>query len=335
MTGVPDIEELSTPDPGDWVSEQTPGGTLEFAIFAAGASLILLFTMLNFYSLPLGTVSPQSVYDNAGELYGSEIEVYGVMAHSNAQEFTLSQENSTVALEVVWLGGHSLPLNGTSVIATGQIVQGTAGPAMMCSSISVRVGAYTSYENPWVLPSLRMLAVIMLWFVSLMSVTASLLLSHLRKHTEEEEERIIALTEICTVAGGILSAALVALAVSEPKLSVAAGAFSYCVVAAFALLLTSSLAHRSKRSNVRELANPLPVIAAITVLSGLLISFIGEQLSPGVSLLSEIAAHLPDFTVASAVGTLGLIFMSAYLVRRKSELSELEGANPSGAEEGA
>jgi len=329
------MEELSTPDPGDWVSEGAPGGTLDFVIFALGASLILLFTVLNFYALPLGTVSPQSVYDNAGAIYGSEIEVLGTMEHSNEQEFTLHEENSTAVLEVVWLGGYTLPLNGTRVVATGQIIEGTTGPAMMCDRFSAQVGAYTSYENPWALPSLRMLSSVLLWFLAMIFATGLLALLHLRKRTEEEKHRIVALTEACTMAAGILTAAVVALLMSEPELSGSAGIFTYCAAAAFALLLISSITRKSRRANLAELANPMPVIAAIVALLGLLLSFLSIQLAPEVTVLSEAMRHLPDFAVAALVGTSGLIFMSIYIVRRKSELSAMDDSHLMGAEGGA
>ena len=334
MTGVPDIEELSIADPSDWVSDDAPRATLDFLLFAIGASLILVFTALNIYSLPLGTVSPDSVYEDAGALYGSQVEVFGIISHSNQQEFTLSLENSSTVLEVVWLGDKSLPINGTAVVATGQIIQGTVGPAMMCGSLTTKVGQFTYYEDPWALPAIRMLSTVMLWALFMLFSTGLLSLIHMHRRTEEERHLMTAMTGVCTLSTGALVAGIAALIISEPSLGGSVGISFICAAVAFAFLLISSIARHSKRANIAEIANPLPVIAAITMLLGLLVPFISIQMAPEVSIISEMIERLPEFAAAAALGTSGLILTGTYIVRRRSELSAIESAQPAEARRG-
>jgi hypothetical protein len=197
---------------------------------------------------------------------------------------------------------------------------------MMCSSFTVQASAYTYYDNPWTLPAFRMLSSIMLWFLVMVFSTGLLALLHLHRRTEEDRRRMAALTGVCTMSAGVLVAGIAAMIALEPSLGGAAGLFSFCAAAAFAFLLTASLARRSKRANIKELANPLPLIAAITMLIGLIIPAISVPLSPETTIISEAVMHLPDFALAAAACTSGLILTSIYIVRRRSELSTIEGA---------
>lgn len=318
------MEELTALDPGDWVREEPKGVASDFILFALGASLLLAFSFLNLYSLPLGTVSVQTLQESAPSIIGSEVEVFGIMTHSNEMEFTLADENSTAMLNVVWLGAEALPLNGSRVVATGQIVQGTTGPAMMCSGISVMIGPVTSYENPWTLPSLRTVSSVMVWFAAMVFVTGILALLNLRKRGGAAKHRIKALSEVCTVAGGVLTATIVALILMEPSLSGAEGLFTYCAAAAFALLLISSLTRGAKRADIAEMSNPMPVIAAIIILLGLLLSFLNVQSASDPTIFSEVAVHFQGSILAALVGISGLICLGAYIARRRSELSAIE-----------
>jgi len=324
VNAVPDLEEMTALDPDDWVREEPKGMALDFVLFALGASLLLAFSFLNLYALPLGTVSVQALQESAPSIIGSEVEVFGIMTHSNEMEFTLADENSTATLDVVWLGAELLPLNGSRVVATGQIVQGTAGPAMMCSGIAVRIGSVASYENPWTLPSLRVVFSVMVWFVAMVFVAGALALLSLHKRGEAAKHRTRALTDICTVAGGVLTATIVAIILLEPSLSGAEGLFTYCAAAAFALLLLSSLSRRAKRADIAEMSNPMPVIAAIITLIGLLLSFLNVQSASDPTIFSEMAVHFQGSILVAAVGISGLICLGAYIARRGSELSAFE-----------
>jgi len=324
VNAVPDLKELSAPDPDDWLSVEPEGRASDIILFALSLSLIIAFSFLNLYTLPLGTVSVQAVYENAGQIYGSDVEVYGIISHSNDIEFTLADENSTGKLEAVWLGAVSLPLNGSHIVATGQVIEGTSGPAMMCSSISVRTGPVTSYENPWTLPALRILSSILIWFTAMVLAAGVLALLNLHRRSQEAKHRVSALSEISTVAGGILTAVIVTLLLSEPSLSGSAGIFAYCAEAAFALLLLSSVSRRARRADIAEISNPVPVIAAIVTLLGLSLSFLNIQSAPEATLISEMAIHLQDSIIVTAVGASGLICLGAYLARRRFEMSVIE-----------
>lgn len=326
MNAVPDLDELSSPDPGDWVSEEPQGGASDFVLFAVGASLLLAFSFLNLYSLPLGTTSVGAIFDDASSIYGSDVEVYGVMSHINNMEFTLADANSTAKMDAVWLGDASLPLNGSRVVATGQIIEGTGGPAMMCRSITVRIDSVTSYENPFTLPSLRIMSSILIWFVAVMFSTGIIAMMSIRKHSDGLKRVVRALTDVCTVASGILTATMLTMIFMEPSLGNSAGVFVYCAATAFFLLLMSSVSQNSKRADVNELSKALPVIAAIVTMLGLSLSFLNLSAALDITLLSEAAAHFQDSAVATIVGVSGLICLGAYMARRKTELSSIEGS---------
>lgn len=326
VTSVPDLDELSSPDPGDWISEKPQGGASDFIIFTVAASLLIAFSFLNLYSLPLGTVSVGAVFDNAASIYGSDVEVYGIISHTNDIEFTLADANSTAVLDVVWLSGTDLPLNGSRIIATGQIVEGTAGPAMMCHSFSVKIGAITSYENPFTLPSLRILSSVIVWFAVMMLSTAAITLANLRKRAENIKRIIMAMTDICTVSSGIMTASMIALICLEPSLENSADLFAYCAGTAFILLLASSLSRNSKHADIREISNALPMIAAILTLLGLLLSLLIIPAAQAAALFSEVSTHYPDSAFATVLGASGLICLGAYMARRKFELSAIEGS---------
>ena len=326
MNAVPDLDELSSPDPDDWISEEPQGGASDFVLFAVGASLLLVFSFLNLYSLPLGTTSVGAIFDDASSVYGSDVEVYGIMSHTNNMEFTLVDANSTAKMDAVWLGDASLPLNGSRVVATGQIIEGTAGPAMMCRSITVRIDAITSYEDPFTLPSLRIMSSVLIWFVAVMFSTGIIAMANIRKHAEGMKSMVRALTDVCTVASGILTAIMLTLILMEPSLGNSAGVFAYCAAAAFLLLLMSSVSQNSKRADIKELSKAMPVIAAIVTLLGLSLSFLNPSAALEATLLSEAAAHFQDSAVATIVGVSGLICLGAYIARRKTELSSIEGS---------
>ena len=326
MNAVPDLDVLSSHDPDDWVSEEPQGGASDFLLFAVGASLLLLFSFLNLYSLPLGTTSVGAAIDEAPSIYGSDVEVFGVISHANEMEFILADANSTARLDAVWLGGSSLPLNGSSIVATGQMIEGNAGPAMMCRSISVRSNAVTSYDNPFTLPSLRVMSTVLVWFVFAIFSTGIISLMNMRKHSEKIRRTVRAMEDVCTVASGILTAIMLTLLLMEPALSNSAGAFTYCAATAFILLLVSSLSQNSKRADMKELSRALPMIAAIFILLGLAFSALDFQGGQQVTLLSEAASHFSDSAFAVILGISGLICLGAYIARRKSELSSIEGS---------
>jgi len=324
VTAVPDLDELSSTDPNDWISEEPQRGAPDFILFAVGASLLLAFSFLNLYSLPLGTTSVASVLDNASSIYGSDVEVYGVMSHVNDMEFTLADANSTARIDAVWLGSANLPLNGSHVVATGQIVEGTAGPAMMCHSFTVRTDAVTSYESPFALPSIRIVSTIMVWFVATMFFTGLAALVSTRRPAESLKHYVRALIDICTVASGILTATMLALITAEPVLGNSSDAFAYCAAAAFLMLLLSSMTQNTRHADLKELSGALPVIAAIVTLFGLMVSLLSVPAALGATLFSEAAAHFIDSAPVVVVGISGLIWLGAYIARRKTELCAAE-----------
>jgi hypothetical protein len=326
VTAVPDLDELSTPDPDDWISERSQGGASDFILFAVGASLLLAFCFLNLYSLPLGTVSVGALIDEAPSIYGSDVEVYGTMSHINDMEFTLADSNSTATLNVVWLSGTDLPLNGARVVATGQVIQGTAGPAIMCRSIAVRTGSVASYEDPFTLPSLRVMSTVMVWFIAMIFSTGIIAVANMRKRAERAKHVVRALIDASTVASGILAAIMWTLVITEPSLGNSSGVLFYCVAIAFILLLVSSLSQYSRRADLKELSKALPVIAAMVTLLGLSLSLLNLPATSEATLFSEAGLHFQDSAFAAAVGISGLICLSVYIAMRKSELSSIEGS---------
>lgn len=319
------MDELSAPDPGDWISEEAPSWKLDFLLFVLGVSLILAFTFLNLYSLPLGTVGVGTVFEDSQGIYGSDIEVYAALSHSNEQEFTLADGSSNLVLDVVWLGDSPLPLNGTMVVATGHLIQSSAGPALMCDKVSVPISAVTTYGNPWVLPSLRILFSVLVWSSVIVFSTGILAVRHLHRQTEGEKHVVTAFAEMGAVTSGILTAIALAILTSEPSLSDSAGAFTYCAAAAFAFLMLFAILHSARRSDLRFIGNSMPMLAAIAALLGVTLSLFSVQFESAVTIVSEAARHFGDSAIACLVGISGLIFMTAYAVRRRSELSEVEG----------
>lgn len=127
------------------------------------------------------------------------------------REFFLANDTTSIQLEAIWLGGANLPPNGTSVVASGQIVKGPDGPVMMCDQLSPSGDSAATFDNPWVLPALRFLAPALIWFLLMVLATGILSLIHLGKPARLGRNRMVAVAEMSTVAGAAVMIPVTAL----------------------------------------------------------------------------------------------------------------------------
>jgi hypothetical protein len=305
----------------------------ELMLFSVSLVLILLFMYLNIYVLPLGTTSPEGAVENAPDLYGLNIGVGGEVLLTTDTEFEIVDLAAPGSLNAVWNGGGDLPLNGTMVIAEGFIIASPAGPVLMCESITPLKTTDVVFDNPWSLPSLRLLTIALLWF-SLTTVATGLatLASHFRPKILSED-RARALTEVCALSGLVSFACLALLAASEPGLG---GGISIPTIAfsiSFILLLISVIMQKTERHEVVEMSSALPIAAAIMVMIGILMIAVNQQILASDMLETALAEFLPNFFISAVVGMMGLILMGAYLGERRYYNISIRGLLAFGKEE--
>ena len=305
----------------------------ELMLFSVSLVLILLFLYLNLYMLPLGTTSPEGAVENAPDLYGLHIGVGGEVLLTNDKEFEIVSPAASGSLNAVWNGDGDLPLNGTMVVAEGFIIASPAGPVLMCETITPLKATDTVFDNPWSLPSLRLLTIVLLWF-SLTTVATGLaaLASHFRPKILSED-RARALTEVCALSGLVSFVCLALLAVSEPGLGGGIGIPTIALSISFFLLLLSVVMQRTERHDVVEMSSGLPIAAAIIAMIGVLMIAVQQRLLAADMLGTALAEFLPNFFIAAVVGMMGFILMGAYLEERRYYTISIRGLLAFGKEE--
>lgn len=305
----------------------------ELALFSVSLVFILLFMYLNVYALPLGTTSPEGAVDNASALYGLNIGIGGEILLTTDREFEVVDPSASGSLSAVWNGGGSLPLNGTMVVAEGFIIASPGGPVLMCESVTPLKATDTIFDNPWSLPSLRLLIIVLLWF-SVTTVVAGLaaLASHFRPNPLSGD-RASALTEVCALSGLASFVCLVLIGILEPGLGGGVGIPTIALLVGFLLLLVSVAMHRTERHDVVEMSGALPIAAAVMVIIGILMITVQQQLLSSDLLGTVLTEFLPGFFIAAVVGTTGLILMGAYLEERRYYAISIKGLLKLGKDE--
>jgi len=305
----------------------------EFTLFSVSLVFILLFMYLNVYVLPVGTTSPEGAVGNAPDLYGVEIGVSGEVLLTTDKEFEIISSVASESMNAVWTGDGDLPLNGSMVIAEGFIIASPAGPVLICESITPLKATDVVFDNPWSLPSLRLLTTVLLWF-SLTTVATGLavLASHFRPKTLSED-RARALTEICALSGLVSFVCLALLAISEPSLDGGVGIPTIALSISFFLLILTVAMHRTDRHDVVEMSAALPFVAAIMVMIGILMIAVQQQLLAADMLGTALAEVLPNSFVAAVVGMMGFILMGIYLEERRYYTMSIRGLLAFGRDE--
>jgi hypothetical protein len=305
----------------------------ELMLFSVSLVFILLFMYLNVYGLPLGTTSPEGAVENAPDLYGLDIGVGGEVLLTTDREFEIVGPAASGSLNAVWNGGGDLPPNGTMIIAEGFIIASPSGPVLICESITPLKATDAVFDNPWSLPSLRLLTIVLLWFsVTTVATGLAVLASHFRPKILSED-RARALTEVCALSGLISFVCLALLAISEPGLVGGIGIPTIALSISFFLTLISVVMQRTERHDVVEMSSGLPIAAAIIAMIGVLMIAVQQQLLAADMLGTALTEFLPNFFIAAVVGIAGFILMGAYLEERRYYTISIRGLLAFGKEE--
>lgn len=297
----------------------------ELTVFSVSLVFILLFMYLNLYALPLGTTSPEGVNDNAADLYGLNIGVGGEVLLKTDKEFQIVSGLTSEPLNAVWSGEGNLPLNGTAIIANGFIIASPAGPVLICQSITPLKATDIVFDNPWSLPSLRLVTIILLWFSVTTSVTGMAVLASYFRPKVLGGDRARALTEVCALSGFMSLACFGMLAALEPGIGGGIGLPTIAISIGLFLLLLTVLMHRTDRHDIVEMSGALPIAAAILVLIGILMIAVQQQLLAADVLGTALAEILPSFLLAAIIGTAGFILMGVYLEERRYYAISIRG----------
>jgi hypothetical protein len=305
----------------------------ELMLFSVSLVFILLFMYINIYMLPLGTTSPEGAVESASDLYGLHIGVGGEVLLTTDKEFEIVDPAASGSLSAVWDGDGDLPLNGTMIIAEGFIIASPAGPVLICESVTPLKATDVVFDNPWSLPSLRLLTIVLLWF-SLTTVATGLaaLASHFQPKILSED-RARALTEVCALSGLVSFVCLALLAISESGLGGGIGIPTIALSISFFLLLLSVMMHRTERHDVVEMSSALPIAAAIMVLIGIIMIAVHQQLLAADLLGPALAEFLPNFFIAAVVGVTGFVLMGVYLEERRYYTISIRGLLAFGKDE--
>ena len=305
----------------------------ELTLFSVSLIFILLFMYLNVYMLPLGTTSPEGANENAPDLYGLNIGVGGEILLTTDKEFEIVSPAASGSFNAVWNGDGVLPLNGTMVIAEGFIIASPGGPVLICESITPLKATDIVFDNPWSLPSLRLLTMVLLWFSLTTAATGlAVLASHFRPKILSED-RARALTEVCALSGLVSFVCLALLAISEPGLGGGVGIPTIALSISFFLMLISVMMHRTDRHDVVEMSGSLPILAAVMVMIGVLMIAVQQQLLAADMIGTVLAEFLPNFFIAAVVGMTGFILMGAYLEERRYYTISIRGLLAFGKDE--
>jgi len=320
-------------DRGEKVDRHRVKSLPELTLFSVSLVFILLFMYLNVYMLPLGTTSPEGAVENAPDLYGLNIGVGGEVLLTTDKEFEIVGPAASGSLNAVWNGDGTLPLNGTMVIAEGFIIASPGGPVLICESITPLKATDIVFDNPWSLPSLRLLTTVLLWFSLTTAATGlAVLASHFRPKILSED-RARALTEVCALSGLVSFVCLALLAISEPGLGGSVGVPTIALSISFFLTIISVVMHRTDRHDVVEMSGSLPIIAAVMVMIGVLMIAVQQQLLAADMIGTVLAEFLPNFFIAAVVGMTGFILMGAYLGERRYYTISIRGLLAFGKDE--
>ena len=300
-------------------------------LFSVSLVFILFFMYLNLYVLPLGTTSPEGALENAPDLYGLDIGVGGEVLLATDKEFEIVSLTTSISLNAVWNGDGDPPLNGSMVVAEGFIIAGPSGPVLICESVTPLKVTDIVLDNPWSLPSLRLLTVVLLWFSLTTVATGLAVLASRFRSKILSEDRARALIEVCALSGLVSFVCLTVFAVSEPDLGV--GIPTIALSISFLLLLLAVVMHMTDRHDIVEMSGALPIFAAVMVIIGVLMIVVQQQLLAADVLGTALAEFLPNFFIAAVVGTVGFILMGAYMEERRYYAVSIRGLLLFGKEE--
>ena len=292
---------------------------VQLALFSIAVIGMLLFSYLNIYSLPLGTASIAGVLENAESLYGIELSIYGTIEQAPSSEFHILNGSSSACLSAIWLGEGDLPINGTTIIAYGQLAEGPDGPVLICDSIAPERGQPMVFENPWALPALRLFTIALLWFLTSVFITAIMSVVYLLRPNVLIGNRMRAMIEISILSGSVLFAIFLILSFSESSLAMMPSVPTFCLIASFILLSLSPVIRYLRKTEPSELADSLPILSGILAGISILAVFVQEQLRSEDLIGSLLVNYLPESLIAILIGTIGLIAIGTYLNSRKYE----------------
>ena len=306
---------------------------LELLVFSVSLVSLILFTYLNIYSLPLGVTSPGGAVQNAPNLYGLDIEIGGELSFLTDFEFKIIDPDTSQSIKAIWVGDGDLPLNGTMVIAGGLIAPSQVGPVLRCDKMSSLQAANIVFDNPWGLPSLRLVTVVLLWFTINVVMTGLMSLAHMLRPRTFQGDRMKALSEIGSLSGVALMVCLASFMVLEFGLGGGIGIPTIAIVVSFSFMLLSVIMRWTNRQDVAEISNALPIAAALIALIGVSMIAVQQQLFSSDLLGAAISTYLPGFVIAATVGVAGFALMGVFMAERKYYAITIKGMLKLGKDE--
>lgn len=288
----------------------------EFAALTASVILIVLFTYLNVYVLPLGDTSVEAVAQDAGELYGLEVGVIGEFSYSTESTYEVVNPATNGSLAVVWIGVGDLPLDGTMVVIKGRMISSPSGPLLMGETILPYDESAEILGNPWILPVCRLLAVVLAWFSLSVLLTGILQIACLLHPDDLARDRMKAMAKVSVTSGAAFFACLSITLMAEPGIELTINVPTICISASLILMLLPFMIKGTAKSRMHELANAIPVLSLILVAIGCLFAAIGVGILGEDFLGSLLTSSLGEFVGGALIGTTGFFLLGVYLGER-------------------
>jgi len=294
--------------------------SFNYILFSVSLLGLLLFSYLNIFSLPLATTGVSTAIDYSGEVSGIEVSLYGEIQQTTSKGFVLRDISSDISIDAVWVGDHALPINGTVVIASGNILSDASSPVLICEAIEPESQSVTVYQSPWTLPVIRIFAVSVVWFFVSVFLCGIFSLRYTLSHNIAVRNHMRALTDIALIAAIISIGLLMLLWISEREIVSQHGITLYAIVFSMVLLLISVIMRFMKKPHLSELANSIPVVAWISILVGIPLTLILAETIYVDFIAKVLTDQLKLFPLPFILGLMGFLFLGLYLGRRKYEI---------------
>jgi len=291
-----------------------------FVIFSAALISLLLFFFVNIFYLPLGTINVRGSIEHSYSLEGADIVVFGEVQKHNETEFLLIDVSDGSNISAIWLGQGFLPVNGTLIAASGQLIPDSNNPLLICEDIDTNTNDLAIYESPWSLPVVRIFAACVFWFLALFTLTVALAVLFLIRENILLGTRMRAFSEITIFAGIISIVLLFFLSLIEPELIAPLSTSSFAVIISLGLLILSVFMRGSEETEARELADSVPIFAWISIMIGIPLTMLHIEAFNPDFLTRIMSDHLLYFSVPFALGLAGFILLSVYIAGRKYDI---------------
>jgi len=293
---------------------------MQLIVFVSATITIISFSYLNLYDLPLGSSDVSSIINDSESLYGMTVSAHGIIDTTMPSEFSVIDVTTSDSLDAIWIGDGYLPIDGTEIIATGQLVATPHGPTLLADDASPMNENVLLFDSAWELPTFRLLCVIILWFIMLTFFTALFAIAYLMRHNVLVGNWMRALSEL-TIISGLIVALIMLLFIESERFTF--GIPTIVLIGIIPVMILSLLIRKVRNTEVAELADAIPPISGLLGVLTLLLIFIQQQLGMEDLLATALIKIFPESVLPISIGVAGMILIGTYITARRQESTDI------------